>query len=159
MKRASQVRRTAQAVFGTAVALALVVSLKAPLVAEGHDRPQSARDVETWTTVIAHDHRYVDEDVKLGPVADSYVPAIAESQALDLAFAQLGPSANPSWAQPYLGTASAGLEKGTPIWVVTYGGVCGAPNLGPQGNAFPACGDDTLSVAIDASTGRFIVAW
>jgi hypothetical protein len=79
---------------------------------------------------------------------------ISQAEAVRLAFDQLGPDARPTAENTRLSTA----EDGVLVWVVTFDNVCGEPNLGPRGNPFPDCAKNTMSIALDAATGEFIVA-
>jgi Flp pilus assembly protein CpaB len=135
-----------------------VAILAAPVVihqpASAEQSPESAADVPIISVQVAVDQPIIDDHVSLDVLPQGYVPAVGLDDAAQLAFAQLGPAAAPTGALVYLGT---GVE-GAPVWVFTYEGVCGQPNPGLTDDS-AECLEDTLSIALDAESGAFLVAW
>ena len=92
--------------------------------------------------------------------ATDTTPPISGTEALGLAWQQLGPSAEPTGATATL----ASLPDGTPVWVVTYTGVCMGINFGnpllarPTASASSDTSNCTGSIELNADTGEFMVA-
>jgi hypothetical protein len=123
----------------------------------------SSGDIPLISVQVATDGPIDDANVALAPLPAGYAPGISSDEALKLAFEQLGPAASPTGALVYLG-ASQALDPssgGVAVWVVTYEGVCGSPGSSTEAQlqAGPDCFRNTLSIALDAATGEFIVAW
>jgi hypothetical protein len=143
-------RATLLVLVATVVAAPTVVRTSAG--AQQH--PESAADIPVISVLEATELPIDDEHVTLAVLPAGYAPPLGLEEALKLAFEQLGPAAVPTGALVYLGTG----PDGKPVWVVTYEDVCGSPNEG-QFSDDPACFEKTLSVALDAATGEFVVAW
>ncbi len=94
------------------------------------------------------------------PAPPGLVPKITEEDALRIAWREEGRHDATSVSASLAVTRTSDQErtKETPVWIVTYEGVC-VLALGPPQNPMRGeCVASTYGVMIDAMTGEFLVA-
>jgi hypothetical protein len=94
------------------------------------------------------------------PAPLSLVPRISEEDALRVAWREEGRSDATSVSAVLAISRTSGEEGGvkeTPVWIVTYEGVCIRAHGPPQAGS-NECVASTYGVVIDATTGEFLVA-
>jgi hypothetical protein len=93
------------------------------------------------------------------PAPLGLVPRISEEDALRIAWHEEGRSDATSASAALVISRTSGEEgvKETPVWIVTYEGVCIRAHGPPQAGG-NECVASTYGVMIDATTGEFLVA-
>jgi hypothetical protein len=94
----------------------------------------------------------------LEPAPLGMVPRISEEDALRIAWREEGRSDATSVSAALAISRTSGEEgvKETPVWIVTYEGVCILAHGPPPGSN--ECAASTWAVTIDATTGEFLAA-
>jgi hypothetical protein len=101
--------------------------------------------------------------LKLDPIIKGFVSKVSPRDALRLALLQLGHGAHPTQVHLYLGRLlnSGFPDSGRTVWLALFSPVC-IPAIGPsptgESSPIPTCASQSLGIAIDASSGKFIFA-
>lgn len=152
----SRAVRTAGRTFAILVMVGLAVGVwQSVTKSQTHSDPEqpptrSASDLE-------EEREFPEAGMRLSPPTESDEPRISSERAAELAWNERVPG-EPTSADARFAILSGAKFDRTPVWMITYTGVC-IPAYGPlDGTEDRGCAGSIWNVILDAETGDLIVA-